>query len=131
MRKVLIDTNVYTAFKRNDRRIVHAFRHCDFIGIDVAVLAELYYGFRCGEKEKENHQELEDFINNPRVDILIHTQDTAAFFSKIIEHLRKKGKPIPTNDIWIAATAMQHGLALFTLDKHFSAVDGLMLKTDF
>ena len=74
---------------------------------------------------------MEDFINNSRIDIINHTQDTAAFYSEIVLHLRKKGNPIPTNDIWIAATAMQHGLALFTLDKHFSAIDGLLIKTDF
>lgn len=53
MRRVLLDTNVYSAFKRNEPEIVDAFQHLNFIGIDVTVLAELYSGFKGGKKEKE------------------------------------------------------------------------------
>lgn len=130
MRRVLIDTNVYVSFKRKNQAIVESFRNLDYIGIDITVLAELYAGFRSGRKEKQNRQELESFINNQRVHILNHNQDTAEFYSQIYHNLKTEGKPIPTNDIWIAAVAMQYGLALFSLDNHFSAVEGLIINTD-
>ena len=128
MRKVLIDTNVYSAFKRNNRDIISAFQHIDFIGINIVVLAELYAGFTGCKKEKSNRLELESFINSPRVHFINNDMNTADFYAQIFNSLKKKGSPIPTNDIWIAASALQNGLALFTLDKHFRHVDGLLLK---
>ncbi len=129
MRKVLIDTNIYTAFKRNDPDIVTAFQNLDFIGIDITVLAELYAGFKGGSKEKRNRTELEDFMNSSRVYFIVHDRDTADFYAQIFKNLKENGTPIPTNDIWIAASAMQNGLALFTLDNHFSYIVGLILQT--
>ncbi len=128
MRKVLLDTNIYVAFKRNDGEVVDAFRHLDYIGMDITVLAELYSGFKCGEKEKRNHMELNEFLNNFRVHLLGHDHTTAEYYSRIYLNLREKGSPIPTNDIWIAAVAMQNGLAVFTKDNHFSHIDGLIVQ---
>ena len=131
MRKALIDTNVYVSFKRNNKTTVEAFRHLDIIGIDVTVLAELYSGFKYGKKEKQNRQELEQFINTPRVSLFFNDNFTAEFYSEIYLNLRKKGHAIPTNDIWIAATTIQYGLELFTFDNHFSNIDGLKIKSDY
>ncbi len=128
MRKVLIDTNIYSAFKTNTEKVVKLFQHLDYIAIDLTVYAELLSGFKLGSRENKNIIELEQFLNNPRVDLLHHNPDTAEFYAKIFKDLKKTGNPIPTNDIWIAATAMQHGLALLTLDKHFNSIPGLMLK---
>jgi len=127
MRKVLIDTNVYSAFKRNDPDIVSAFQHFDFIGINITVLGELYAGFVGSQKEKFNRSELEKFINSPRVHFVNNDRDTADFYAQVFNFLKKKGSAIPTNDIWIAASALQNGLALFSLDKHFQNIDGLIL----
>ena len=127
MRKVCIDTNIYTAFKKDSPDVVESFRNFDLIGIDCAVLAELYAGFDLGRKSKQNRDELTDFLNSKRVMLYTHDIETAEFFSHIYRQLRSKGSPIPTNDIWIAATSMQHGLALYTFDRHFSVIDGLML----
>ncbi len=128
MRKVLIDTNIYSTFKRDDPVIVDVFQHLDFIGVNVTVLAELYAGFKGGKKEKRNRAELEEFMNSSRVHFIGHDRDTADFYAQIFINLKKKGNPIPTNDVWIAASAMQNGLALFSLDKHFSNIDGLILR---
>ncbi|MBN1700231.1 MAG: type II toxin-antitoxin system VapC family toxin [Spirochaetales bacterium] len=129
MRKVLIDTNVYTHFKRNNPAVTETFRHIDFIGIEVTVLAELLSGFKMGSREKKNREELEEFANSPRVHLITHDETTAEFYAAIFAGLKQKGRPVPTNDIWIAATAMQNGLALFTMDNHFSEIPGLILKT--
>ena len=127
MRKVLIDTNIYSAFKQNSQLVVRQFQNFDLIGIDITVLAELYSGFKLGSKEKKNRGELEEFINNPRVSLFYHDESTAEYYAHIITNLRSKGKPIPTNDIWIASVALQYGLALYTLDKHFENIGGLIL----
>ena len=55
-------------------------------------------------------------------------EDTAEFYSTILRGLKKRGTPIPTNDIWIAAAAFQHGLQLYSLDQHFQSIEGLLLR---
>ncbi|MBN1524726.1 MAG: type II toxin-antitoxin system VapC family toxin [Spirochaetales bacterium] len=131
MRRVLIDTNIYSEFKKNNNRIVEALRYCDFIGLDVTVLAELYSGFKAGSREKQNMRELEEFCNSSRVFILPHDDNTAEFYANIFIALKFKGTPIPSNDIWIAACALQNGLALFSLDTHFKNIDTLLIKNDY
>lgn len=127
MRRVAIDTNIYVAFKSGDKNVMEAFRNADVIGVDIAVIAELLTGFTLGSKEARNRKELEVFLNNPRVEVLSHDLETADHFAMIVARLRKKGKPIPSNDIWIAANALKHGMALFTFDRHFHEIDGLRL----
>lgn len=127
MRRIAIDTNVYSAFKENDPSIRKLFQCVDFIGIDITVIAELYSGFKMGNRETRNREELALFIDSPRVEVLNHDLETAEFYAFIVNSLKKKGKPIPTNDIWIAATSLRHGLALSSSDRHFEEIDGLML----
>ena len=127
MRRIAIDTNVYTSFKCNDQSVVEAFRDCDLIGVDIAVVAELFSGFSLGAKEKKNRQELETFLNSPRVEVLLHDLETADYYALIVKRRKVKGRPIPTNDIWIAANTMKHGLALYSLDKRFEEIEGLLL----
>jgi tRNA(fMet)-specific endonuclease VapC len=127
MRRIAIDTNIYTSFKCNDQSVVEALRDCDFIGVDITVIAELFSGFSLGDKEKKNRQELGAFLNSPRVDMLLHDLETADHYALIFKRLKAKGRPIPTNDIWIAANAMKHGLALYSFDSHFEEIEGLPL----
>ena len=100
---------------------------CDLIGVDITVVAELFSGFSLGGKERRNRQELEAFLNSPRVEILPHDLETADYYALIVKRLRAKGRPIPTNDIWIAANAIKHGLALYSFDNHFEEIEGLLL----
>jgi tRNA(fMet)-specific endonuclease VapC len=127
MRHISIDTHIYTAFKKGESRIIEIFQNVDTIGVDITVLAELLSGFKNGSREKLNRQELINFFNNSRIQLLSHTADTAEFYADIYSILKKKGTPIPTNDMWIAASAMQHGRSLLSLDAHFSKVEGLLL----
>ena len=127
MRRIAIDTNIYTSFKANDESVVETFRNCDFIGVDITVIAELFSGFSLGGKEKRNRQELEAFLNSPRVEMLLHDLETAEYYALTVRRLKAKGRPIPTNDIWIAANAMKHGCALYSFDGHFREIEGLLL----
>ena len=128
MRRIIIDTNIYAAFKRNVQDVVKVFRRVDYIGINTVVLGELYSGFKGGAKENLNKQELEQFLDKPRADVIPIDENTAEFYAQVYWNLKRNGTPIPTNDMWIAASALQHGLALFSLDGHFKEVDGLMIK---
>lgn len=127
MRRILLDTNAYAAFKRGAEEPVEILRRTDFIGVNAVVVGELLSGFAAGQREADNRRELNTFLNSPRVEVLAIAKDTAEFYSRVYLSLRRKGKPIPTNDLWIAASALQHGAAVFTYDQHFDAIDGLIV----
>lgn len=126
MRPVLLDTNAYASFKRADSAIIEVIQQAELIGITPIVIGELYAGFDGGNKAKQNKIELKRFMESPRVKVYSLTPDTSNFFSQIFCSLKKKGRPIPTNDIWIAAQALEHGCVVCTYDKHFEAIDGLI-----
>ena len=128
MKRILIDTNIYAAFKRNESVAVEVLRRVEYIGINTIVLGEILGGFRGGNKETENKKELNQFLDSQRVYILKIDEETAEFYAKIYWDLKKKGHPIPTNDMWVAASAMKHGLLLFSYDEHFNNINGLMLQ---
>ncbi|RPJ79375.1 MAG: type II toxin-antitoxin system VapC family toxin [Deltaproteobacteria bacterium] len=89
-------------------------------------IGELLSGFKAGGQERKNREELEAFLDAPRVTSYQIDENTADFYAEILNTLRKAGTPIPTNDIWIASVAFQHGLRLFTQDRHFDAIAGLL-----
>jgi len=128
MKRILIDTNVYSAFKRNDAGVVPVLKKVEYIGVSVVVLGELIGGFQYGGRTQRNINELEQFLDSPRVFVIDVDEETAGFYAEIYKMLRKKGNPIPSNDMWVAASAMRHGLSLFTLDDHFNYINGLSLQ---
>jgi predicted nucleic acid-binding protein len=131
MKRILIDTNVYAAFKKNETDAVTVFRTAEYIGVNTIVLGELLSGFRGGNQEANNRRELEQFLDSPRVNVIQVDEETAEFYAKIFWFLKRKGKPIPTNDLWVAASAMRNGLSLFTYDEHFGNIDGLILHKGY
>ncbi|QPM67050.1 type II toxin-antitoxin system VapC family toxin [Atribacter laminatus] len=124
---ILIDTNAYASFKYGEETTVAILQKAELIGLSVIVIGELLSGFRLGKYEKQNCKELNDFIASTRVRILFIDENTTYYYSMIYHQLKEKGKPIPTNDLWIAATAFQNGLPIFTYDRHFSEIDGLLV----
>jgi predicted nucleic acid-binding protein len=126
LNRILIDTNIYVAFKRGNERVIEMFHKVEYIGLNSVVLGELYSGFKGGSKEKSNIKDLERFLETPRVNTVVIDETTAEYYAHIFWNLKVKGTPLPTNDIWIAASAMQHGLALFSFDNHFQAIEGLL-----
>ncbi|MFM5983310.1 MAG: type II toxin-antitoxin system VapC family toxin [Sphaerospermopsis kisseleviana] len=127
IKSILLDTNAYTAFKRNQNEAVAIIRNVDIIVINSIIFGELLGGFALGNKPEINRYELEKFMESPRVKILPIDEKTSEYYAIIYSQLRKKGKPIPTNDIWIAATAIQHNLIIFTYDSDFKNIDNLKL----
>lgn len=101
-------------------------RRAERLLLSAVVLGELLFGFRIGARYKKNLKEIEAFLENPYVESLAVTMTTADRFARIATALRKKGTPIPTNDIWIAAQAMETGADLLSYDQHFGWIDGLV-----
>lgn len=127
MRQILIDTNIYSRALRGDKSVVDILRKQTEIGFSVISIGELLSGFKGGNRESENRTELEEFLDSPRVITYPVDDETADFYAEVLHNLRTAGTPIPTNDIWIAATAFQIGLRLFSTDEHFKWVKGLSL----
>jgi tRNA(fMet)-specific endonuclease VapC len=125
MRPVLLDTNAYTAFMLGAAEVVDVVAHADKLYLNSIVLGELLGGFAAGTREPKNRAELARFLDSPRVEILPVTAETADSCALIYAGLRRRGQPIPTNDLWIAASALEHGAAVLTRDAHFSHIDGL------
>ena len=125
MKKILIDTNIYSHAFRGTEDVIETLRKADEIGLTVISIGELFAGFKGGGKEKENLEELEEFLDSPRVVVYNVDDQTSGFYANVFHNLKKAGTPIPTNDIWIAAIAFQHGLTIFTKDIHFNHVAGL------
>ena len=126
MKRFIIDTNIYSAFKSNHPATVQRFREAEEIVVCPTVHGELLAGFKCGSREEKHAAELEEFLDRPRVSYVITDASTAEFYAEIFKRLRAKGTPIPTNDMWIAASAMQHGLAVCTKDEHFQNIENLI-----
>lgn len=123
--RVLLDTNAYSAFKRGDPAVAGRMRRAEEVLLSTVVVGELLYGFRCGARLRSNLEELEEFLDNPFVRLLPVTFVTAERFGRVAAALRRKGTPIPTNDIWIAAHALETGADLLSFDEHFGKIEGL------
>jgi len=127
MRKILIDTNSYAKLLAGDKAVLEEINYSDMVYMSVFVIGELYAGFKGGNKEKENLRLLRKFLDKSTVQILTATNETSEVFGNIKSELKKQGKPIPINDVWIAAHTLETGSVLVTYDKHFSHVPGIRL----
>jgi tRNA(fMet)-specific endonuclease VapC len=125
VKRILVDTNLYVDFKRGSEDAVEVLRLAGEISISTVVLGELLAGFAGGSRERRNREELAAFLDSPRVVVRQVDEATADFYATVFTLLRQKGRPIPSNDLWIAATALQHGLILATRDEHFAEIDAL------
>lgn len=123
--KIALDTNAYSALMRGHQSVAAMVRRSELVLVPSIVAGELLYGFRVGSRFEENAARLEVFLASFSVELLPLTYTTADRFGRIAAALRQKGTPIPTNDIWIAAQAMEVGADLLSSDLHFDAVDGL------
>lgn len=126
MKKVLIDTNIYSLAMKGDDAVVAALRKIDFIGFSAISIGELLSGFKGGRLETKNREELNLFLDSPRVVAHSIDEGTAEFYASVLNDLRAAGTPIPTNDIWIAAVAFQHGYKIYSKDHHFKMIPGLV-----
>ncbi len=127
MSRLTLDTSGYSAFKRGHSGVVGRIRRAEEILLPTIVLGELLGGFAVGRKSRRNREELELFRDSPRVRLASIGEATAKRYALIYASLRTLGKPIPTNDLWIAASAMEHGTELVTLDRDFTNVPQILV----
>jgi tRNA(fMet)-specific endonuclease VapC len=125
---VLLDTSAYSALQRGHQHILDVLRRSETVAVSSVVLGELYSGFRAGNCWAENTAQLAQFLSKPSVRVLNVTEETALRYAEVDVYLRKKGRPIPRNDVWIAAVALEHGLQLLTLDDRFREIPLLLIQ---
>jgi predicted nucleic acid-binding protein len=123
--KLLIDTSAYSELMRGHPGVAEHVRRAERIYLSAIVAGELLYGFRVGSRFQKNLDELRTFLENPYVDFVPVTMVTADRFSRIASALRRRGTPIPTNDVWIAAHALETGADLLSFDLHFQDIEGV------
>lgn len=127
MNTLALDTNAYSLLLKGDNAIQKQVENASRVYMSVIVLGELYAGFKNGTKEKKNIETLEQFLLQPTVVILDVSSVTAQIYADIIFALGKVGKPVPLNDVWIAAQTQETGSVLVTYDTHFLHIPGLRL----
>ena len=128
MSRLLLDTSAYASFMRGHPPTVDAIREADELFLSAIVLGEMLAGFMGGERRTKNENELARFIESPRVSLIDVDEETAERYAIIFAALRAAGSPIPTNDLWIAASAMQYGLRVLTLDAHFTKIPQILTQ---
>jgi tRNA(fMet)-specific endonuclease VapC len=124
--EILLDTNIVVAIFEDDPAVRQGLAKRPRVRIPMTVLGELYYGAFKSAKQDENFQRINDLLS--QTPLLQYDAGTAYEYGSIRNELRLKGRPIPENDIWVAAVARQHDLTLVSRDTHFAHVDGLKLE---
>lgn len=94
----------------------------DWVGVPTITMGELRTGFLLGAHRERNEAELDEFLANPVVEVLGVDAEASRHYAEIVTDLRRAGTPLPTNDIWIAATAARRGAAVLTCDEHFERI---------
>lgn len=122
---VILDTNVVIKFFGGDKNVVNNTASSNLIYIQTIVFGELFYGAYNSKNVKSNIEKLEQYFNS--CECLECNFETSKFYGNIKSKLKLAGKPIPENDIWIAALSMQHNIPLVTSDSHFKLIKDLKL----
>ena len=127
MKKIVLDTNAYTRLLAGNEDVLDVVGTAETLYMSIFVLGELYAGFAGGTRERENRETLGRFLLKPTVKTLNATSETADVFGMVKSRLRKAGTPLPINDVWIAAHAIETGATVVTYDTHFKRIAGLRL----
>ena len=126
--RVLLDTSAYIGLLKGHPGIKQTIQKADEINVNPVVIGELLAGFMKGKKESRNRGTLGEFMDSPRVRLRLIDEETSERYAVIFNYLRDRGAPIPTNDLWIGATAMQYGLKVVTLDTHFQKIPQIITE---
>jgi tRNA(fMet)-specific endonuclease VapC len=124
-RRISIDTSTYTHLRRGHAEVAQRLSVAHEILISTVVIGELLGGFRNGSKPLENEAVLARFLQEDGVRVLPTTEAVANHYGAIYAALKRAGRPIPTNDIWIAAATQEAGAHLLTFVSDFAAIKDL------
>jgi tRNA(fMet)-specific endonuclease VapC len=123
----LLDTVAAIARLNGDPAFLAALDVQAVVSIPIIVLGELYAGAENSAHVEANIRGIDQLSSG--AEILLCDRATARQYARISHQLRKKGRPIPQNDLWIAALAVQHHQTVLTRDAHFNHIDGLLIKS--
>ena len=124
---MILDTNALSAFADGQAGVADALRRAARAALPVIVLGEFRYGIAASRHRAAYEAWLETHLHG--FDVLAVTDETAVTYARLRVALKRAGRPIPANDAWIAALALQHRLAVLSRDQHFDAVPGLERKS--
>ncbi len=123
--KILLDTSAFTHLRGGDARVADAVAAARLVHLSAVTLGELEAGALIGKRAAENRAALIDFLSAPFVAVLPVTADVSRVYGRVFAALRKARTPIGSNDIWIAATAIDAGAHVLTFDQDFARIAGL------
>ncbi len=128
MSRLLVDTSAYAAFFRDHPGVKAAVQEASEVFLSPIVLGELRSGFLKGGRLTENERQLGEFLASPRCSVPVIDDETAHRYAAIHDYLRRQGTPVSPNDLWIAASAAHHGLAVITLDGDFDRIPQVLVR---
>jgi tRNA(fMet)-specific endonuclease VapC len=125
--RVCLDANAYSRLMGGHVPLTQLLESSEEVLLPATVLGELHAGFELGSRRETNRRQLGEFLALPGVETIPVTTDIAERYGILISQLTRQGTPIPTNDIWIAAAALETGSRLVTYDSHFKHIHGLIV----
>lgn len=125
--RCLLDTNIVIALLAGEKSVLEGLHQVGEVFLSNVVLGELYYGAFKSQQSRDNIERIEELAENSVV--ISCDENVSRKYGEIKNALRAKGRPIPENDIWIAATAMLYNLTLITRDRHFEEVEDLLTES--
>jgi predicted nucleic acid-binding protein len=128
--RVAVDTNRLTDLLRGDIRLAKRLGACDEVWVPLMVLGEIKAGFHGGTQRHSNEALLQRFLAKATVSVLLPSRETAEHYARIFVQLKRAGAPVPDNDLWIAALALEHDLTLITRDRHFEKIPQLPRESE-
>lgn len=122
MKSLLIDTNILIAAFEHGYKLPDKARAYDRVILPATVIGEYRAGITDSRQGRENAGKLDAYLRHATVETVPVTDLTAEYYAKVFQALKAKGQPIPQNDMWIAASALEHGADIVTYDPHFRAI---------
>ena len=123
--RLVLDTSAYSKLRSGDTRVRDLIADAESVMVPTPVLGELHGAFELGSRVRENRVALSDFLTEAFVQVIPVTETVARHYGRVFAALRRAGTPIPANDMWIAACAIDQGGCLLTFDHDFANVAGL------
>jgi tRNA(fMet)-specific endonuclease VapC len=120
--RVAVDTNRLTDLLRGDKELAELLGRCEHVAVPLIVFGEIKAGFLGGTQRSRNEQLLRSFLERPNTQVLLPGRETAEQYARLFVQMRRAGTPVPDNDLWIAALAVEHDLTLITRDRHFARI---------
>lgn len=123
--RVVLDTSAYSRFRAGNEAIAAILSRATTVSLPLVVLGELEAGFALGARASDNRASLDELLAEPFVSVLPITREITIRYGRLFAALRRAGTPVGTNDLWIAATAIEHDGHLVTFDGDYAKIPGL------